>query len=147
MIPSMAIVMAAQSPSSISISATVTGTRAAVGSDRRQDEEADRADARPLLITANGPQRRIIAGAASVETTPRIAPGSSWSAARVGDRPRTSCRYWVTKKAWPAKPKQVSRFPVMATRNFGTAEEADVDHRHRQLLAGGARTPSPPPAR
>ena len=77
--------------------------------------------ASPVVMTGNGPTRRVRAGAVIVAVTPAAAPGRSWSAARVGERPTTSCRYWVRKNVEPANPKHVSRFAVMATRNLGTA--------------------------
>ena len=77
--------------------------------------------ASPVVITAKVPNRRVMAGADIVEITPAAAAGRSCRAARVGERPRTSWRYWVTKNVEPAKPTHVSRLPVMATRNLGTA--------------------------
>ncbi len=73
------------------------------------------------MITVKVPTRRVMAGAVIVDRTPAAAPGRSWRAARVGDSPTTSWRYWVTKNVEPAKPKQVRRLAVMATRNLGTA--------------------------
>ena len=147
MIPSIATVMAAHSPPSIRMRATVTGTSVLSTSMPARTTKPTAPTNRPVAATAKAPHRRIIAGAPSVVMTPTAAPGRSWMAARVGDRPSTNCRYWVTKNAWPAKPKHVSRFPVMATRNRGTANRLTSiigtgSRRWRRTNAQPARSPT-----
>ena len=55
----------------------------------------------PAGITRPIGRRFTSSGAAIVPRTPTIVAGSSDNPARIGDNPRTSCKYWETSRYSP----------------------------------------------